>query len=1476
MPGIGEKFTIQSRGARRASLALLAAVLALPPLARAQLSFTETFTGTTATGWNFGGLGTSAAPVLTANTVDTAGTGWLRMTGSTNNQATYALWDNAVFSVNAQIQIEMEYTFWNGHDIGGAQNGVGADGLTFFLLDAAVDSASFQPGSYGGSLGYAALDTDGNGSVNSAGMAGGYLGFGFDNWGNYSGQTEGRDGGLGTSLANGTTTGYPNRIAVRGPDDGDGNNATGWEFIKASAPLETLGGGGQMDFPTSTVRPLQTGADYRKFRLTLDANNQLTVEMKFGASASYITAFTADLSGYDRPEYFKIGFTAGTGGANETHEIRNVSVTMTPWQPDSFEWSDAGGGDGWATAGNWVGNVVPSANADILFGDAPATGSSQPVQLDSDRQLNSLTFDSPYNYSINGTNTITLGNTGTVGLPSINVNDYNDAYGRHKINVPLSVAENLKVNNYSFSTLCINGAVGLGTRTLTTTGYGATNLNGQITGSGAVSIDGSTIEGTGSGIVTIAGDNGASYTGAIAVNGGQLVVLHNNALGTTSTRTTVNDGGTLTFRGGISTAELLTLNGSGTTLGRGELGGALYNDGGTNTLSGNITLGSNAAVRSRDGELILSGVISDGTGTYSLTKLGDGVVTLSGANTYNGNTVVREGVLRVNHAGTNGSSSGLPGGYSTTDTTSNFGALNLAGGVVELSSATTFTRSVGTGEEQVFWSGDGGFSAYGGGRTVTLGSTLTWGSGSFVPTGSALILGSAYADNTLTFTNAIGLGAAAREIRVIDGANNANAAGAVDGLLSGVLSSTGSSGGIRKTGDGTLSLTGNNTYDGAIEIAGGALRITEAADLSASTNVVLNGGVLEIAGDLNGTGTAGDYSASLGAANGNIGWTGNGGFAASGAARTVRLGNGTGQVTWGSGSFIGASSTLIFGATSADSTVTLANDLALGSGSRTIKTVQGNAAGVASGALSGVVSGAAGLSVTGNGRLDLTAANTNTGTLAVIGSEVRLGGSGAMASATGYTIQQGGTLTLDNTSANNTDRVSSSAVSLAGGTISFLGQTGNVDSTETMGALTLSSGANTVNVARGDATGSATLTFASLARTAGATLDVTNPAGTLGTTGDQPRLVVTSAPTLDDGILPYATVNGSNFATNSTVDGATPDGISAYAGSLAGDQSTWTATTVNAAPSSAVTAAAALGSNRTINSLKLSSGIDVAQAGFTLTLQSGGLLTTGSTAVTLSGGSLTTGNSNDLIVHAYNTGGTTISSTLTGSGGLTKSGTGTLTLSGTSANTLTGTTTVNAGTLVLDKSDNVTALAGNLVVGDGRGIDTVRLDSNEQIADTAAVSLVGGEAGNAANVARFELNGALSTSDPARIEHIGTLNVLGNSVLDFSGGTTCSPTEFYIDVLNAQSGSLLTIENWIEFTDFLLVKKTSLDTTGEQAQMARVVFDGYGGSASWKDYSTDYYQIVPYSPVPEPSTYGILALGGLGSFAVWRRRRRAT
>lgn len=110
-----------------------------------QVTITESFTGTSAPGWVFGG--SNYMPNLTAASgVDTPGNGWLRLTDNGTQRATYALLDEQMFSVNAQIQITFEYATWNG---------TGADGVTFFLVDGSVNANTFIPGAYGGSLGYA-------------------------------------------------------------------------------------------------------------------------------------------------------------------------------------------------------------------------------------------------------------------------------------------------------------------------------------------------------------------------------------------------------------------------------------------------------------------------------------------------------------------------------------------------------------------------------------------------------------------------------------------------------------------------------------------------------------------------------------------------------------------------------------------------------------------------------------------------------------------------------------------------------------------------------------------------------------------------------------------------------------------------------------------------------------------------------------------------------------------------------------------------------------------------------------------------------------------------------------------------------------------------------------------------------------------------------------------------------------------------
>jgi len=228
-----------------------------------------------------------------------------------------------------------------------------------------------------------------------------------------------------------------------------------------------------------------------------------------------------------------------------------------------------------------------------------------------------------------------------------------------------------------------------------------------------------------------------------------------------------------------------------------------------------------------------------------------------------------------------------------------------------------------------------------------------------------------------------------------------------------------------------------------------------------------------------------------------------------------------------------------------------------------------------------------------------------------------------------------------------------------------------------------------------------------------------------------------------------------------------------------------------------------------------------------LTLTSGDITrTAGSSGTqTLAMSTLTLGG--DAAMNIAGTGSLTISSVINESGGaraLAKSGAGELILS--AANTFSGGVTVSAGTLTLS---NASALGtGNVTLAGG----TLKL--------------------NAVNVS------------------VGTLNVTGNSTIDFSGVSTLNLTNFSIS-----GGVTLNIINWVQASDFFYTSNWTGATpnTMGSAPMNQLTFSGFLASESgWDSWDN---QIRPR--VPEPSTYGALLLGTLAGMMAWRRfRRRAT
>ncbi len=283
------------------AIVLAAALLTVSAPAFAAI-VNEPMTGSTAPGWVIGG-----SAYLSASTgVDAAGNGWLRLTEPLNNQAGFAFFDSP-FDISQGVVIQFDYATWGGN---------GADGYSIFLFDGSYDSSTFVVGASGGSLGYDKKTV----APIHAGLTGGYLGVGIDEYGNFSNPTEGRIGGPGQQA---------NEVGVRGPFD---HPSGAYDWLGGSGTLGT-----QLAFNNQMYRPAQNGVQYRKVVIYLTpvaAPNYLRVDtyVQFGFNQPLTPVVTGLFVARPVPTSVKIGYAASTGGSTNYHEIRNLVID--PLQTD--------------------------------------------------------------------------------------------------------------------------------------------------------------------------------------------------------------------------------------------------------------------------------------------------------------------------------------------------------------------------------------------------------------------------------------------------------------------------------------------------------------------------------------------------------------------------------------------------------------------------------------------------------------------------------------------------------------------------------------------------------------------------------------------------------------------------------------------------------------------------------------------------------------------------------------------------------------------------------------------------------------------------------------------------------------------------------------------------------------------------------------------------------------------------------------
>jgi autotransporter-associated beta strand protein len=165
------------------------------------------------------------------------------------------------------------------------------------------------------------------------------------------------------------------------------------------------------------------------------------------------------------------------------------------------------------------------------------------------------------------------------------------------------------------------------------------------------------------------------------------------------------------------------------------------------------------------------------------------------------------------------------------------------------------------------------------------------------------------------------------------------------------------------------------------------------------------------------------------------------------------------------------------------------------------------------------------------------------------------------------------------------------------------------------------------------------------------------------------------------------------------------------------------------------------------------------------------------------------------------------------SAGLIKTGAGTMELLGTSANTYSGPTSVQHGTLLLNKSAGVNALAGPLMIGSGSGAQAVRLGAGNQIPAATSVSV--------ASSGLLDLNGNNNT--------LNALVLAGGSVATGAGLLTLGG-----DLITNAAPSPATVSGNLSLGGVARTFTIASGGTGSDLIVSAVVSDGGAAAALTK------------------------------------------
>ena len=543
--------------------------------------------------------------------------------------------------------------------------------------------------------------------------------------------------------------------------------------------------------------------------------------------------------------------TTGEGLTGEVPVNATVGYSASIYSGTASYTNTAGGS--WATAGNWtdadVANTAGGAPGiagalsvgDMAtFSDVLGAGATTSVTLDgSSPSLAGLTLS-----ATNTNYTLAPGSGGNISLQ--NAATSVAVSGTHTISAVLAGAGLSKsgsgtlvlqgANTYTGATAVTNGVLQLTagdnrlpTTTVLTLGSGANSgqvILGDATTARNQTVAGLNSSGTGTGnsvvganaanaVFTISNTGSNTFAGTL---GGAGTNENNLALVKTGAGTQILSGSSSYTGGTTFTNGFLQASNSGAL---GASGTFTFNGGGLQWAASNLTDYSSrfAAIATgqsynlnTNGQTVTLATQLAGAG--GLTKSGAGTLILSQTTAYLGTTQITGGALQTLDL--------LP---------NSFIQLNGGGGVLQVVGGGSIARTLSAtvANTNLTWGSNSGFSAKGGKLTVNLssGTTFSWGANSFLPQGgvSPMVFGSPTADSQVEFQNPFTLGAGVspgfNRVIFVDSGTGGDSA-----LLSGAISTSGTDSanvGFVKDGNGTLILSGSNTYAGATIIRAGTL-----------------------------------------------------------------------------------------------------------------------------------------------------------------------------------------------------------------------------------------------------------------------------------------------------------------------------------------------------------------------------------------------------------------------------------------------------------------------------------------------------------------------------------------------------------------------------------------------------------------------------------------------------------------------------